>query len=318
MKTCSLLVLAALFHSSAVLAWSRPGHMVTAAIAYEELRAQDPKVLERIIALAERHPDRGAFEVAIGRARGEERGRRIFLELARWADDTRGSVHDHPTWHYSSRPLINKASPPPTSGDDVSPGAAIEAFALNFNIASDSRAPQSERAVAVSWVFHLVGDMHQPLHSVSQFSKRFPAGDRGGNFQYVRDAQTDEAVTLHWFWDDAAPREDAPEAVMQNAADFMRRMPRAQFKELKPFSGAGDFSTWAAESYELAQTVAYGPDLQATDTADQAAKPSQRYIDLSRAVAEKRLTLASYRLTDVLRRAFREPPKQQAGVPSSQ
>jgi len=317
MKTRAVLLLVASIYCSGAMAWSRPGHMVTAAIAYEELRVQDPKVLEHIVALAERHPDRGAFEVAIGRARGEERSRRIFLELARWADDTRGSIHDHPTWHYSSRPLIDKASPPsPSSADDVPPGSAIEAFALNFNVASDARAPQSERAVAVCWVFHLVGDMHQPMHSVSQFSKRFPTGDRGGNFQYVRDPQTNEPVTLHWFWDDAASREDAPDDVMRRAEDLMRRLPRAQFNELKAFKGAGDFTTWAEESYQLAQSVAYGPDLQASDKAEQAPMPSQSYIDLSRQVAEKRLALASYRLTDVLRRAFHEPAKQ-GGAPSS-
>lgn len=310
MKTCALLLLVALFQCSTAMAWSRPAHMVTAAIAYDELRAQDPQVLEHIIALAERHPDRGAFEVAVGRARGEERGRRIFLELARWADDTRGSIHDHPTWHYSSRPLINKASPPPAAVDDIPPGSAIEAFALNFSVASDVRAPQSERAVAVCWVFHLVGDTHQPLHSVSQFSKRFPTGDRGGNFQYVRDPQTNEPVTLHWFWDDAASREDAQDDVMQRAEDLMRRLPRAQFKELKPFKGPGEFATWAEESYQLAESTAYGPELQASDTAEQASKPSQRYLDLSTQVAEKRLTLAGYRLTDVLRRAFREPAKK--------
>lgn len=309
MKTFALLLPVALLHCSAAMAWSRPGHMVTAAIAYEELRAQDPKVLEHIIALAERHPDRGAFELASGRAQGEERGRRIFLELARWADDTRGSIYDHPTWHYSSRPLIKKASPPPSAVDDVPPGSAIEAFALNFSVASDARAPQSERAIAVCWVMHLVGDMHQPMHSVSQFSQRHPTGDRGGNFQYVRDPQTNEAVTLHWFWDDAASREDAPDEVTKRAQEFMRRLPRAQFKELKPFKGSGDFSSWADESYQLAESVAYGPDLQASDTGDQAPKPSPRYLELSSQVAEQRLTLASYRLTDVLRRAFRQPSK---------
>lgn len=309
MKTFALLLLVAVFNSSAAMAWSRPGHMVTAAIAYEELRTQDPKVLEHIIALAERHPDRGAFEVAVGRAQGEERGRRIFLELARWADDTRGSIYDHPTWHYSSRPLINTASPPPSSPEDVPPGSAIEALALNFSVASDGRAPQSERAIAVCWLMHLVGDVHQPMHSISQFSERHPTGDRGGNFRYIRDPQTNEAVTLHWFWDDVASREDAPDEVTQHAEEFVRRLPRAQFKELKPFKGASDFATWVDESYQLAVTVAYGPDLQASDTGDQAPKPSQRYLDLSREVAQKRLTLASYRMTDVLRRAFRQPSK---------
>ena len=32
------------------------------------------------------------------------------------------------------------------------------------------------------WIFHLVGDLHQPLHSTALFSERgFPTGDRGGN-----------------------------------------------------------------------------------------------------------------------------------------
>ena len=283
--------------------------MVTAAIAYEELRAQDPKVLERIIALAERHPDRGAFEVAIGRAQGEERGRRIFLELARWPDDTRGSIHDHPTWHYASRPLINKASPPSKTPADVAQGSAIEAFALNLSVSADSRASASERAVALCWVFHLVGDMHQPLHAVSQVSKRFPDGDRGGGMQFIRDAQTNEPITLHWFWDDAVSREGEPEEAMQRASELMRRLPRSQFKELKAFQNPSEFSAWAQESYDLAASVSYGPDLTASDSKDQAPKPSARYLELTTQVSEQRLTLSSYRLTDVLRWAFRDPAR---------
>jgi hypothetical protein len=307
MKTCVASLFAALFHCSAVLAWSSPGHMVTAAIAYEELRAQDPKVLERIIALAERHPDRGAFAVAIGGAKGEERGRRIFLELARWPDDTRGSIHDHPTWHYSSRPLINEASPPSNTPADIAQGSAIEAFALNLSVSADSRASATDRAVALCWVFHLVGDMHQPLHAVSQVSKRFPEGDRGGGMQFIRDARTNEPITLHWFWDDAVSREGEPEAAMRRATELMRKLPRSQFKELKAFQNPSEFSAWAQESHDLAATVSYGPELTASDSKDQAPKPSARYLDLTTQVSEKRLTLSSYRLTDVLRGACRDP-----------
>lgn len=280
--------------------------MVTAAIAYEELRAQDPKILERIVALAERHPDRGAFEVAIAGARGEERGRRIFLELARWPDDTRGSIHDHPTWHYSSRPQLDKASPPDNIPEDVPQGSAAEAFALNLSVASDNGASAAERAVALCWIFHLVGDMHQPLHSVSQVSKRFPAGDRGGTLQFVRDPRTNEPISLHWFWDDVVSREDEPTKVMQRAGELMRKLPRAQFEELKPFRNVSEFSAWTQESHDLAATVAYGPELRASDSANGASKPTQRYLDLSTQIAERRLTLASYRLTEVLRRAFRD------------
>ena len=305
MKPLVALLLATVLPCSTALAWSRPGHMVSAAIAYQELSAQDRKIIEKIVALAEKHPDRGAFEVAVGRATGEERGRRIFLELARWPDDTRGSIHDHPTWHYSSRPIVDTTSPPATLPEDVAQGSAVEAFALNLSVASDPRASAGERAIALCWVFHLVGDVHQPLHSVSQVSKRFPEGDRGGSLQFVRDPHHSEPITLHWYWDDSVSREGEPELATGQAAELVRRLPRAQFKELQPFQSTAEFTVWAEESRELASTIAYGPDLRASDSANTAPQLSERYLERSHQVAEQRLTLAGYRLTEVLRRAFR-------------
>ena len=40
-----------------------------------------------------------------------------------------------------------------------------------------------DRAVAACWLFHLVGDIHQPLHNASYFlsDKSFLTGDLGGN-----------------------------------------------------------------------------------------------------------------------------------------
>lgn len=49
-------------------AWTRPGHMVTAAIAHDDLAVTDRDVIEHVGSLLARHPDRGAFEVAVGRA----------------------------------------------------------------------------------------------------------------------------------------------------------------------------------------------------------------------------------------------------------
>jgi hypothetical protein len=305
MKPLVALLLAVVLPCSSALAWSRPGHMVSAAIAYDELSAQDRQIVERIVALAEKHPDRGAFEVAIGRAKGEERGRRLFLELARWPDDIRGGMHDHPTWHYWSRPIVDTASPPAKVPDDVPEGSAYEAFALNVSVASDSRASAGERAVALAWIFHLVGDMHQPLHSVSQVSKRFPEGDRGGSLQYVIDPIAKEPVTLHWYWDDSVNRDGEPEVAIQRAKDLTYRLPRMQFKELHAFKSAAEFSDWARESHELARTVGYGPDLRSGDSARTAPEQSKHYLDQSLQVAEQRLTLAGYRLTEVLRWAFR-------------
>ena len=86
-------------------AWTRAGHMVSAAIAYHDLAMRDPKVIEQVVAIMAHHPERGPFEVAIGRATGEDRKRRIFMQIARWPD------------------------------------------------ATDPRIPESERAVALCWIF---------------------------------------------------------------------------------------------------------------------------------------------------------------------
>lgn len=309
MKPLLVLLLAALLPCSSAFAWSRPGHMVSAAIAYQELDANERHIIDRIVALAEKHPDRGAFEVAIGRATGRERGRRIFLELARWPDDIRGGIHDHPTWHYWSRPIVDSTSPPPKIPADVPEGSAMEAFALNLSVASDPRASAGERAVALGWIFHLVGDMHQPLHAVSQVSKRFPEGDRGGSMQYVIDPLDREPRSLHWYWDDSVSRDGEPDLVTQRAADLMRRLPRTQFKALQPFQNPAEFSTWAQESHDLATTVAYGPDLRTGDSAAKASELPKPYLDRSQPVAEQRLTLAGYRLAEVLRWAFRREPR---------
>lgn len=305
MKLFLALFLSVVLPCSTALAWSRAGHMVSAAIAYDELSAQERRIVERIVSLAEKHPDRGAFEVAINAAKGEERGRRIFMELARWPDDARGSIHDHPTWHYWSRPIVDAASPPAKLPEDVPQGSAYEAFALSLSVAADTRASAGERAVALGWIFHLVGDMHQPLHSVSQVSKRFPDGDRGGSLQFVVDPVAKEPVTLHWFWDDRVSRDGEPEHAVRRAEELMRRLPRAQFKELRPFQTAAEFSDWAQESHRLASTLGYGPELRASDSARTAPELSQRYLDQSLPVAEQRLTLAGYRLTEVLRWTFR-------------
>jgi hypothetical protein len=35
------------------------------------------------------------------------------------------------------------------------------------------------KAGALGWLFHLVGDIHQPLHTTQLFTVDYPQGDRG-------------------------------------------------------------------------------------------------------------------------------------------
>lgn len=301
---CALSAL--LLCNGSALAWTRPGHMVTAAIAYDELMTSDPKIVDRIIEIMASHPEPAPFQVAIGRELNTERSQRIFLEIPRWADDVRGGEYSHPTWHYAIRPVIDREDPPSQETADVISGSAFEALALNIDVAKDPRAAASERAVALCWIFHIVGDIHQPLHTGELHSRQFPDGDFGGDKFYLLDPKSGQPVKLHWFWDDAVHDRAEPEAALERARALMAKLPRARFaKELaRDRKHPADIQNWAAESYAVAKSVAYRADRPRAISPDQAKRPSDAYVTDSIAVAEQRLTVAGYRLTDVLRMIF--------------
>src|SRR4029077_12995310 len=57
------------------------------------------------------------------------------------------------------------------------------------------------KTTALAWLFHLVGDIHQPLHTAQIFTVDYPNGDRGGNEICVRVTQAEQPMDLHRFWD---------------------------------------------------------------------------------------------------------------------
>jgi hypothetical protein len=224
--------------------------------------------------------------------------------MARWPDDIRKGMYDHPTWHYASKPLIDALHPPPDDPRGATAGSAIEAFALNLSVARDPRAPAPDRAVALCWIFHLVGDIHQPLHAADQYSAAYPRGDQGGGLQYVLDPQSGQPLSLHWYWDQAVNR--SIEAAPARAEQLSRKLPRSAFSELKPHGGDTDIAAWAAESYALARTQVYRTDLSTGANERQAPALTAGYALNTAAVAERRLTLSAYRLADVLIAALHE------------
>jgi S1/P1 Nuclease len=323
--------------STQAVAWSRPGHIVTAAIAYDELSARDPKVIEQIIEIMNHHPERGPFEVAIGRATDAERVRRIFLEIARWPDDVRGGAQDHPSWHAAVRPLADTEDPPPRQPPNIVEFEAYEALPLNVHVVADAdtHIPVSERAVALCWIFHIVGDMHQPLHATQLYSSQFPDGDHGGATEFVLDLTTHRPVVLHWFWDDLVSQTDEPDAAMARAHELETRYPRAQFaqelgKDRSLSTATDDVTTnvaanvkaWSDESYAVAKSIAYGPNRpRATDPAD-AKAADDNYVQASRrswpvATSRRALNSAMSTTRSTLAMPLQPPAQEQRASPDS-
>ena len=61
----------------------------------------------------------------------------------------------------------------------------------------------AERALYARYVVHLVGDIHQPLHSVALYNATYPKGDIGGNAEKVI-IVNGSTSNFHSFWDAGA------------------------------------------------------------------------------------------------------------------
>jgi len=58
--------------------------------------------------------------------------------------------------------------------------------------------------MALRFITHIIGDIHQPLHSSSLFNDQFPNGDRGGNDFFINFPENTELNELHKFYDSGA------------------------------------------------------------------------------------------------------------------
>jgi hypothetical protein len=286
----------ALLAASPAGAWSRPGHMLTAAIAFDDLAAHDPAVLDTIAALLAKHPDHGPFEVAAERTSGAERTLRLMMECARWPDDQRSTPFDHPTWHYAEMATAGAGAPADMPKDTA--GQAIEAMRLNLAEASDPVAPVADRALALCWVMHLAGDIQQPLHTSTLYSATYRQGDAGGGKQFVFDPEVKKVVSLHWYWDDRVNKSADPRTIVTLAAKIEKGFPRSGLGEL---SGPQDPAQWVAESHALAVAHAYPAGLATGTTEANAPAVPADYAKMVYEISSRRLALGGYRMADLLR-----------------
>jgi hypothetical protein len=273
--------------------------MATGAIAYDTLMVKDPAVVEKIVAIMAHHPDRARFERSLAGMTGAVRTRRLFEDMARWPDDIRETPWTHPEWHYHARIVAG------WSGlMTFSVGTADTAYAENLAILNNPRRSSADRAIALCWLFHIVGDMHEPLHAGHRMDWRFPLTDRLGTIAYVRTAKDATPVTFHDLWDSAL---DRPEAEREGA----ERIARASGGiDAKVTSGAGSFDQWFSESRTLASRRAYVAEtMLATRAAESAPVLSPAYLTGMRRLAIVRIAQAGRRLGALMSDQLKTKPR---------
>ena len=214
------------------LAWDSVGHRVSAAVAVEYF---EPGVRERLVAILREHPRfsadfMGQVPDFIDTGNELEFDTWLLGQAAFWPDIARGlprgerSRYHRGNWHYIDGawvrgvasaqgnvyvgidPFPDVAGP---AGETIRSEADVDNVVLgldyNARLLFDPATDAGQRAVALCWVLHLVGDIHQPLHTGSLFSARsFDSGDAGGN-----GIDTSEG-NLHAVWDRALARTGNP------------------------------------------------------------------------------------------------------------
>ena len=71
-------------------AWNIPGHMLSAAIAYQVLQQENPQTIEKVKAVLEKHPwYANQWQARLQDVPVADRGLVLFMQAARWADDIR-------------------------------------------------------------------------------------------------------------------------------------------------------------------------------------------------------------------------------------
>jgi hypothetical protein len=294
------------------LAWNDTGHKTVALIAY---RALADKQKTHVVELLKKHPHYEKYLLAGAPDVPGKRNEWIVMQAATWPDWVRPGNPDSEitkTYHVGPRHYINmpfvlpayldtfKATTFPPAESDV----VKDLKQLLTELRSAGKSPEC-KAVALCWVLHLVGDIHQPLHCSTFYSAQFPLpfGDEGGNFFIVKHGGN---VRLHTYWDDLLGNMVDYKSIDELAVG-LARVPEYRRDKLGDSIMVSDVEKWAKESHDLARTEAYldgkleGAFSSNKHIADVEAPPlPSTYGAAAPSIAKKRIVLAGYRLADRL------------------
>jgi hypothetical protein len=221
---------------------------------------------------------------------------------SRFRADFHHPTHHYVTFRFNSKEPDRGRGEPPADEENL-----LTTYQEYLKIVRDCKARDSDarRAIALCWIFHQEGDIHQPLHAVSRFSNAFPQGDRGGNlvhpFPNPRGSRP-YSKNLHAYWDDLLGDDDVVktfEALNERVEVILSEFPRAKMHS--PELKEDDVRVWARESYDAAKETAYrdlDPEVTSYDELPVA------YEAEAQKLARRRIALAGYRLAEVLEDLF--------------
>jgi hypothetical protein len=141
--------------------------MLSGIIAYQVLSQENPQTIEKVKAVLEKHPwYTNQWQASLQDVAVSDHGLVLFMQAARWADDIRiqDKAQNRPRWHYINLPFKPEGQPLSVQIREPEAVNILTAMAENERIVKNENDAE-RRAIALAWLFHLVGDIHQPLHT---------------------------------------------------------------------------------------------------------------------------------------------------------
>ena len=266
--------------------WWETGHQVVARLAAAHL---SPAARTRIARTLQVPDTPGAVADALAKA-------------STWADETKNQTRTG-DWHFINLTLQDRPSDiPERCPDNDCATARIRLFAGQLK--SHTADPRWSELDALRFLVHFVGDIHQPLHDISD-------ADLGGNCEHLK-APIERARNLHALWDGGivnAMDLDAAALTASLEAD-VERMHNSTREKLS----AGTQDDWAWEAHELGirdiyhklhipvEPIEFPANCSTAPAEIQAFQPAidSLYIDAMKPVVRAQLTKGGLRLARLL------------------
>jgi len=303
-----LLGLVLLSFTFPAFSWDAAGHQVVAYIAWQQMTPETRDQVIRILRSAPEDAQLSTFYMPYGSQSEDARRREFFMIAATWADiikdrgfQTRYNKYNNSNWHYFDTLWKEKDGKVVLLPSGNEGGHLMEKLA-DLDKVIRSTSSDAEKAIAVAWLEHLIGDLHQPLHASARvLGGDKDKGDQGGNLFSLTPKGAKDKLNLHSFWDQIL-EQTSPNTTDACENDYLRPIGDSIMKEY-PYSSFqnrladNNFVMWEKESVDIATTEVY-KDVKRYEM------PSDKYKKKSLRIARERLALAGYRLADLFNEVF--------------
>ena len=271
-------------HSANTLAWGPDGHSAIGILAMAQLEPDSHRKLEGLI---------GPLD------------EQAMVEACNWPDVVRET--EKWAWsaplHYVNIPredsfyLESRDCPKDPQHPGHAGGLCVTEGIKHYTtelISAGTNKEQKKQAFA--WLCHLVGDIHQPLHSGF-------ADDRGGNSVNIE--FDGEQMNLHAFWDFKLINLHT-----QTHAELVRLLGSCPFEEQEQAWSPYVVDDWTNESHALAIRAVYREGMSTTGIFPLDAA----YVKDSWPVAQQQVELAANRLAWILNTKLKDLPRAESPV----